>query len=352
MLTGQNGILKRTTDARERTEVADIIESAKLEILETQVDTEHNGKITNEESKAIIAKYDKDYTETNKDTIKTNEEGKEYITSKSGYEILVSDILVEITTEGNEPVVSIWEYDGDGNITNGTVTLEKGDYVNYNPTAGVTDNNLLIYSSPFSRHGYKSSSTMSDEEAAQTFIASEHNGKWRVLGITEDGMLRIMSADSVTPTGQSSYNMMGWGGVELDERIGELCQICSIYGYGRGAESATSITREDFEEASEGFTPADRAYNMLFKDTNSNDKSYWLSSDYLFANPGEQERGLYGVYNNVLREVPLDYMGSGCSCDWLRGNAGCDSGGFGYLTSEWFPCVVCKIEFKMVEKIA
>ncbi len=76
LVLGENGIISKAKVARAETEKAEIIEKARMDILGVQSDAEHKGNITEVEVKAIIAKYDKDYTETNTNTIKTNEEVK------------------------------------------------------------------------------------------------------------------------------------------------------------------------------------------------------------------------------------------------------------------------------------
>ena len=56
MLTGNNGILQKATDAKEKTEIEQVVEYAKLDVL-AQI-AENNGKnITKEQLKAILNKY-------------------------------------------------------------------------------------------------------------------------------------------------------------------------------------------------------------------------------------------------------------------------------------------------------
>ena len=90
MLTGENGILTKGSKAKEQTERQEIIENAKLKILEYE--TENEGKITDEKAYEIIAKYDKDYKENEAFTFHTNENGEEYLKTEKGYDILVSEI--------------------------------------------------------------------------------------------------------------------------------------------------------------------------------------------------------------------------------------------------------------------
>ena len=97
MLTGENGILTKADKAREETERAEIIERVKLEILEYE--TENEGKITDDEAYGIIAQYDKDYNKNVDFEFKVNEEEEEYLTTKEGYDILVSEIWIATKKE-------------------------------------------------------------------------------------------------------------------------------------------------------------------------------------------------------------------------------------------------------------
>ena len=90
MLTGENGILTKADNAKEGTKRAEVIENAKLDILEYEIENE--GKITDEKACEIIAKYDKDYKENEAFEFKINEDGKEYFISEDGHKILVSEI--------------------------------------------------------------------------------------------------------------------------------------------------------------------------------------------------------------------------------------------------------------------
>lgn len=90
MLTGENGILTKADNAKEGTKRAEVIENAKLDILEYEIENE--GKITDEKACEIIAKYDKDYKENEAFEFKINEDGKEYFISEEGHKILVSEI--------------------------------------------------------------------------------------------------------------------------------------------------------------------------------------------------------------------------------------------------------------------
>ena len=97
MLTGENGILTKADTARKESGRAEVIENAKLDILEYE--TENEGKITDDQAYGIIAKYDKDYNENVNFEFKVNEEDEEYFTTKEGYDILVREIWIATKKE-------------------------------------------------------------------------------------------------------------------------------------------------------------------------------------------------------------------------------------------------------------
>lgn len=90
MLTEQNGILNRGIEAKKKTEMAETIERARIELLGKKA--ENNGDIKENEIETIVAKYDKEKK------IRDDREEK-YIITEKGYEINVSEIWKETTLE-------------------------------------------------------------------------------------------------------------------------------------------------------------------------------------------------------------------------------------------------------------
>ncbi len=144
-----------------------------------------------------------------------------------------------------------WQYDAEGNVTDGTVTLAIGDYVNY-------DCKILgaEYTSTSDKNGYDEN----DED--QTFTASSYEYGWRVLGVDEDtGEILLISERIVEPTSggeyDSSYNITCYilsGQAGYTNGISELNAISAIYGQGEGATGARSITVEDINKIT-GYNP-------------------------------------------------------------------------------------------------
>ena len=134
-----------------------------------------------------------------------------------------------------------WHYDENGNITNGKVTLEIGDYVNYDCTT-----NDESYTSDELVNGY----------GDQTFTALDYSYGWRVLGVDErTSELLILSEDLVPLEGgysTNNYYLRGSAGYEYG--LEELDKICEIYGKGEGATGGRSITVDDVNRIT-GYNP-------------------------------------------------------------------------------------------------
>ena len=100
MLTGENGILQRAGEAKEKTEEEQLIEEAKMDIIANQT-SKLTGKINEKELKSILSKYG---------TLSTEEEriiDKKLTTTDGEYVIPVSKIyngnILEATIENTEP---------------------------------------------------------------------------------------------------------------------------------------------------------------------------------------------------------------------------------------------------------
>lgn len=96
-LTGENGILIKSEKAKTETEIADIKEQIKIEILEKQ--TENLGNITENQLNEILEKYDKDGKSD-----KVNDSGERIIQTDKGYIIKVSEIFNGSTSKDKNPI--------------------------------------------------------------------------------------------------------------------------------------------------------------------------------------------------------------------------------------------------------
>ena len=144
----------------------------------------------------------------------------------------------------------------DGKIRFGNKVIGIGDQVNYDPTLNATGS--TTYTSPASKSG------KTGENADQSFDAATYKNagfKWRVLDV-KGGKIRLIADTDVGPGDYSenatSYYLKGSAG--YINGVAELNAICGIFGHGKGAESATSITVDDVNGIT-GYNPAIAKYN-------------------------------------------------------------------------------------------
>ena len=141
-----------------------------------------------------------------------------------------------------------------GKVKYGNQILGVGDQVNYDPTLNATGD--TTYSSPASATG---------ADSAQAFDAATYKNagfSWRVLDV-KNGQVRLIADTDVGPGDYSenatSYYLYGQAGYINGKN--ELNTICGIFGHGKGAASATSITVNDIN-AITGYNPKSPRYNQ------------------------------------------------------------------------------------------
>ena len=133
-------------------------------------------------------------------------------------------------------------------------TMKVGDYVAYDPTLGANASDLT-YTSTADKTG-----TNGDQEFNATTYKSAECG-WRILGV-KNGKIRLISEEFIGPGkdkeiyiggNRTYYTLEGQKGY-INDGIEELNKISAIFGHGKGAEKATSITVEDIN-AITGYNP-------------------------------------------------------------------------------------------------
>lgn len=115
--------------------------------------------------------------------------------------------------------------------------IQIGDIIYYDPTKGVTDLSKLTYTSPkgSSKANGDAENVSGNGYADQVFQATSADNKWVVLYI-ENGKITLMSDDLKNPISgglDGKFTMNGPTAYLYAEQ--ELHNICSIYGYGKGA---------------------------------------------------------------------------------------------------------------------
>ena len=138
-------------------------------------------------------------------------------------------------------------------------TIEVGDYVDYDPTLGANASDLT----------YTSTADKTGADSNQEFNVSTYKSAgygWRILGVS-NGKIRLISEEFIGPgkdkeiyIGNRTYYTL-YGQKVYINGIEELNKISGIFGHGKGAEKATSITVEDINGIT-GYNPETAKYNQ------------------------------------------------------------------------------------------
>ena len=232
-LTGDNGILQQTQNAKTKTTEGEEKEQIRLGYSEYQISKHTGGQENLKVEGATVTGTEGAWK------IKFNKSGNEYD----------FDGITSIGTTGP------WKQEGD-TITNTETKqiLKVGDYVDYDPTLGANASDLT-YSSPSSKTG-----AASDQDFNATTYKNAGYG-WRVLGVS-NGKVRLISEEFVgagtySDSNRTYYTLKGKNG--YINGIDELKTISAIFGHGKGAEGATSITVDDIN-AITGYNPTTAKY--------------------------------------------------------------------------------------------
>ena len=208
-------------------------------------------KTTNDEEKAkeqiniaVMGSYGKD-GELNYDDLTKNlrQIGIKGLPKEASYPLKVTLDGVKATIKEN------------GEVEFGK-TIEVGDYVDYDPTLGANASDLT----------YTSTADKTGADSNQEFNVSTYKSAgygWRVLGV-KNGKIRLISEEFIGPgtytdSSRTYYNLKGQKG--YINGIEELNKISGIFGHGKGAEKATSITVEDINGIT-GYNPETAKYNQ------------------------------------------------------------------------------------------
>ena len=280
MLTGQNGILNRAAEAKEKTEESSEKEKTDLATMEGLID---------------------EYGKTSK--------GWTYLYDTNG--------MPEKVTNGQ-----------------GT-TLTIGDYINYNPADydGYDETKNGFYKSPagtIQETTYtekKGSDTWSCAEASayqekldngevvagngnssQTYKVSDANGrKWRVLGADETTGELLIISDDVLKENNATKKMTFRGITGYLYGVDELNKVCSIYGKGNGATGARSLTIDDVNKSigkEKGKNTGKWTYTWTGDSLKRNGPSYDGGTNYTYYPHVKDETniGMFNYYNVATKK--------------------------------------------------
>lgn len=256
MLAGDNSILQKAGATKEKTENAETKEQVQIAVMGAV--SEEKGQLNESSLKSELKKNiseltDNDITGNKRNGWQVKIKDKGYSISKNGE---VSEAFWEEVKNENGDITEIRRIDG-------TVTgLKIGDIVNYIATEGLdtTNDEQMKIASDKDTNGAED----------QTIDLRDYTGKWRVLGV-EKGKLNLISekiagmpkrsTDSESNhTYASTYlRLKGKAGYLNAEK--ELNRICSLYGKGKYAEGARSITVEDINKIT-GYDPEHIGVNV------------------------------------------------------------------------------------------
>ena len=225
-------------------------------------------KTTNDEEKAkeqikiaVMGSYGKD-GELNYDDLTKNlgQIGIKELPKEASYplEVTLDGVSATIKANGEVNFTTSGGYTqtGDTITSPDGKTMKVGDYVDYDPTLGANASDLT-YSSPSSKTGADSNQDFN----VSTYKSAGYG--WRVLGV-KNGKIRLISEEFIGPgtytdSSRTYYNLKGQKG--YINGIEELNKISGIFGHGKGAEKATSITVEDINEIT-GYNPETAKYSQ------------------------------------------------------------------------------------------
>lgn len=191
-LIGDNGVLTKAVSAKEKTERAEVIENAKLDILGIQ--SGEDGKLSTGDLKNVLDKYFKEVPEEiTADDIATLE-----LTTKDGkYKIKVSEIyngkLVEIAK--SKTIADL--YDGINNPTDTgykETGMHIGDYVDYTAGSWSETKAAPTSSEPFTFGGYTAEQSRDTSATGGDMGSGYGYSGWRIWDISEDKTMTLISA--------------------------------------------------------------------------------------------------------------------------------------------------------------
>ena len=305
MLTGDNGILTQARRVDVETRGAAVEEAKDLWKTDKSLD-DVTGDSTAQSLEDLVA-------ELEEQGLLINNEPNQVLTT--GQVTIGSRTIVFGLT-----LVNMFENAESCNKTDGSCTdethLHIGDYVNYNPGSG-------SYTSTGANTGmnYYTDQSIPDEMKNQVFNV-DTSTTWRVLGVDGTGSDKHILLVSGSPIKKETslndpyYYLYGAYGYKNAET--ELNNICAIYGNGKGADSARSITAEDINILcgvtvdSTGIKPAGVDKNGSYGETYSYTNQFASAEDFIARTRTDFEKTsdvyYYSGDNSALKTGTNQYL--------------------------------------------
>ena len=315
MLTGNNGILQRAVESKEKTEsfgMQEQVQIATLSAISDGTGQIKDATLRNELKNTISGVTDNDIT------------GNE----KYGWQVKIGNKAYSISSNG-EVNEAFWEEikDSNGNITeirrvDGTVTgLKIGDVIGYSAIDGISSENKTIIS-------YGTVTGLGENNDQTIEIES---GTWKLLGV-ENGKLKIIS-DIVGRNPESGEtNVSASKILKLQGKIGyqnveeELNRVCGLYGKGKYAENARSINVEDINKIT-GYNPnavgiknpteEEIANGTKYGQRDNNPGQYGRRVTYYWSGNADKKP----LYTYTGKETPAKLTVAHNNFSWFNGNS-------------------------------
>lgn len=230
------------------------------------------------------------------------EEGQTENTWYTTEEFTGTEYTIDVPIENLLKDYEIQIIHGDEIISNIQVAyvLHVGDYINYDPQTGATQTS---YTSTTEKSGYTTD---------QVFNLSSYEYGWRVLGVDENaGEILLVSEDFIGPdsggqeeNGRTYYDLRWQTGYVNGQS--ELEEISKLYGQGKGASGARSITVDDINKIT-GYDPTNTGNGSAYEAGNineyGNEVTYTKNSESGYI----EYRGINGVSGTSTHYTSFRY---------------------------------------------
>ena len=293
-LTGNNGILTKARTAQTTNDEEKAKEQIKIAVMGSYGD---DGKLNYEDLKKNLEQI-----------------GIKDLPNEASYplEVTLEGVIAEIDENGKVNFTTSGGYTqtGDTITSPDGKTIKVGDYVDYDPTLGANTGDLT-YTSKTDKTGADSN----QEFNATTYKSAGYG--WRVLGV-KNGKIRLISEEFIGPgtytdSSRTYYNLKGQKG--YINGIEELNKISGIFGHGKGAEKATSITVEDINGIT-GYNPETAKYSQGNWNEYGNKVTYTrgegsvLSSSATNGKTWSRTQGTFNYYDKASKTFKALTSGS------------------------------------------
>ena len=291
-LSGENGILRQASKAKEETRAGAVEEVKDLWKI--------NKNIDNQTEDATAQTLDELLADLERQGLLTAEE---VATVKETGKVTIGERTIEFESSAMT-LVEMYKNAENCEVTDGTCSdethLHIGDYVEYTP-----GNNEAVTVGKFDT-GY-------DEE--QTYSVDKTT-TWRVLGLSEEGNILLTSGSPIKKDGEDPYLYLQ-GAEGYINCVNTLNKVCGVYNNPDLAEETRSITIEDINRIGGIVVENNKVYKKDNPDTNidisgllgKEDSYSYKAGDYAPENYMNDVYGTNATRKSAGGEVNSDAYG-------------------------------------------